>query len=68
MNDLEKKLLSVIDLNKLSVIVIEDVILGSLKKVVEDSSNSFDDAAFAMVAPLVKAEAEKYLAELIAKI
>jgi hypothetical protein len=68
MNQLEKDLLSCIDLSKLSIILVEKLVLGSLKKVVEDSSNKFDDVAFAYLEPLVKVQSEKILADLIAKI
>lgn len=61
-----KKALGTIDLNALSNILIEDVIFASLKKVVEDSENKFDDAAYAMLAPLIEAEAKKQLAKLVA--
>lgn len=68
MNELEKKLLNVINFDNLAIIIIEDLILGSLEKVAKDSSNPFDDAAFAMLSPLLKAEGEKALADLIAKL
>lgn len=66
--ELGKKALSCIDLAKLGGIIIDDVVFASLKKVVDDSSNKFDDAAYAMVAPLIKIEIEKQLAKLIAEI
>ena len=61
-----KKALGTIDLDALSNILIEDVIFASLKKVVDDSGNKFDDAAYAMLAPLIEAEAKKQLAKLVA--
>ena len=68
MNDLEKKLIGCIDLEKLSVILVEDLIIGTLKKVVDDSTNKFDDAAFNMLAPIAKEKGEVALKELIAKL
>lgn len=63
-----KKALECIDLEKLSNIIVEDVIFASLKKVVDDSANKFDDAAYAMLAPLIEVEAKKQLAKLIAEL
>ena len=68
MNELEKDLLACIDLKKLSIVIVEKIVLGSLEKVVKDSTNVFDDAAYAMLAPILKDKAEAALAELIAKI
>ena len=64
--ELGKKALACIDLVALSDILIKDVIFTSLKKVVDDSENKFDDAAYAMLAPLLEAEARKQLNKLIA--
>lgn len=64
--ELGKKALACIDLEKLSDVLIEDVIFASLKKVVDDSENKFDDAAYAMLAPLLRAEAKSQLNKLIA--
>ena len=61
MNDLEKKLLSCIDLKKGGKILIEDVVLAALKKVVDDSANKFDDAAYAMLVPLLIPQLEAAL-------
>ena len=63
--ELGKKALACIDLEKLSDVLIEDVIFASLKKVVDDSENKFDDAAYAMLAPLLRAEAKSQLNKLI---
>lgn len=64
--ELGKKALSCIDLNKLGSLIIDDIVFAALKKVVDDSSNKFDDAAYAMAAPLIKVEIEKQIAKLIA--
>ena len=64
--ELGKKALACIDLEKLVDLLIKDIIFASLKKVVDDSENKFDDAAYAMVAPLLEAEAKKQLAKLVA--
>lgn len=53
---------------KLSELIIDKVVLHSLKKVVEDSSNPFDDQAYAMLAPLVAPKIKEVLASLIHKV
>lgn len=68
MEDLGKKLIACIDLEKVGELVIDELALGSLKKVVEDSSNPFDDAGYNLVAPLLKAELHKALTALIVKL
>ncbi len=68
MTDLEKDLLACIDLKKLSVIIVEKIVIGSLEKVVADSSNKIDDVIFAELAPILKVKAEEELNVLIAKI
>lgn len=68
MNELEKKLLGCIDLEKASKIIIEEVALAALKKVVDDSSNKFDDAAYAMLVPLLIPQLEAALGAKIAEI
>lgn len=57
-----------IDEKKISVLVVEEVVLHALKKVVEDTSNPFDDSAYAMLAPILAPKAEEALSELIAKL
>ena len=56
-----------LDEKKLANLLIEKIVLHSLKKVVEDSSNPFDDQAYALLAPLVGPKIEEALAELMAK-
>ena len=68
MNELEKKLVGCIDLGKASKIVIEEVVLSALKKVVDDSANKFDDAAYAMLVPLLVPQLEAALNLKIAEI
>lgn len=63
-----KELLGCIDLEKMAGIVIDEVIFAALKKVVDDSTNKFDDAAYAMLAPLLEPKAKEAIAELIAKL
>ena len=65
---IEKDVLACIDLSKLSGVIVDEVIFASLKKIVDDSSNKFDDAAYAMLAPLLEVEAKKALAELAVKL
>ena len=68
MDNLSKKFISVIDLEKLADLIVDDLVLGSIEKVAKDSANPFDDAAFNMLAPLAKVEAHKAIALLIAKL
>jgi pantoate kinase len=68
MGPLEKSLVECINLEKLSKIVIEDVAVAALKKVVDDSTNKFDDAAFAMLEPLLIPQLELILNAKIAEI
>ena len=68
MNELSKKLVGCIDLEKGAKIVIEDIVLAALKKVVDDSANKFDDAAYAMLVPLLVPQLEAALNLKIAEI
>lgn len=68
MSDLEKALLGCIDLSKLSKVLVEQVIVGSLAKVVAGSNSSLEKAIFAEVSPIFQVEVEKFLADEIAKI
>ena len=63
-----KELLGCIDLDKAAKIVIEEVVLASLKKIVDDSANKFDDAAYAMLEPLLIPQLELALGKVIADI
>jgi hypothetical protein len=51
-------LLGCIDLKKAEKILVEDLVLAALKKVVDDSTNKFDDAAYAMLVPLLVPQLE----------
>ena len=57
-----------LDEKKVADLIVEKVVLHALKKVVEDSSNPFDDQAFALLAPLIGPKIEEVLAESLAKI
>lgn len=57
-----------IDEKKVADLLVEKVVLHALKKVVEDTSNPFDDQAFALLAPLVGPKIEEALAELLGKV
>ena len=67
-SEFSKKLVGCISLDekKVSNLLIEDVVLHALKKVVEDTSNPFDDQAFALIAPLIGPKIEEVLAEKLA--
>ncbi len=56
-----------IDEKKLANVVVEKVILHALQKVVKDTTNPFDDQAYAMLAPLVGPKIEEAVAELFGK-
>ena len=56
-----------VDEKKVSELLVSKVVLHALKKVVEDSSNPFDDQAFALIAPLIGPKIEEALAELLGK-
>ncbi len=62
-----KELLGCVDVEKAGEIIIEKVGLAALKKVVDDSANKFDDAAYAMLAPLFAAKIKEVLKELAEK-
>ena len=66
--EIGKELLECIDVEKLSVVIVEKVIDAELKKIVEDSSNKFDDAAYAMLAPILLPKAKEALISLVAGI
>ena len=68
MDALVKKALDCIDLNKLSDILIDDVIEAAIVKAVEKSETKIDDAVVAMLLPIVKSEAKKFLAAKIAEL
>ena len=62
-DELLKLLLESIDLKKLANGIVDNVIEESLKKVVADSSNTFDDSAMLMLWPLVEKEVKKLIEE-----
>lgn len=57
-----------VNLVKLSEIIIDDVIEKALDKVVEDTSTPFDNAAKAMIWPILEKEGKKLLAEKIVEL
>lgn len=59
-----KELLECINFEKLAEVVVDKVIDAELKKLVADSENKFDDAAYAMLAPLLLPKAKEALLEL----
>lgn len=64
----EKDLLACIDVEKAGAIIVKDVAFAALKKVVDDSSNKFDDAAYAMLAPLLEDKLAEALKEFVEKL
>lgn len=69
LKDAGKELLGCISLDekKVADLLVEKIVLHALKKVVEDSSNPFDDQAYALLAPLVGPKIEEALAEALAE-
>ena len=67
MNEVLKEVVECVDVEKLSVLLVNKLVLGSLKKVVEDSSNKFDDVIFAELPPLMEKEAKKLIEVLLEK-
>lgn len=63
-----KKALACIDLNKLSDILIDDVIEAAIMEAVAKSETKIDDAVVGMLLPLVKVEAKKFLSAKIAEL
>lgn len=61
-------LVECIDQEKLAALLVDKIVFASLKKVVEDSSNPFDDSAYAMLAPLIEPKAKEAIIELFAKL
>jgi hypothetical protein len=57
-----------IDENKMAQLLVDKVIIASLHKIVDDTSNPFDNQALAIVAPLLAPKVKEVVAELIAKI
>lgn len=60
-----KVLLESIDLNKLADGLLDDIVKEALDKIVADSANTFDDAAMAMLYPLLSSELKKLVAKLV---
>lgn len=68
MEPLVKKALGLIDLVGLSNIVIDDLLEVAIKNAVEKSENKIDDAAVALILPIVKSEVKKLIAEKVAEL
>lgn len=68
MEPLVKKALGLIDLVGLSNIVIDDLLEVAIKNAVEKSENKIDDAAVALILPIVKTEVKKLIAEKVAEL
>lgn len=69
LSEVGKELIGCIQLDekKVADLLVEKIILHALQKVVKDSSNPFDDQAYAMLAPLIGPKVEEALAELLEK-
>ena len=57
-----------IDEKKVADLLVEKVVLHALKKVVDDTTNPFDDQAYMLLAPLIGPKMEEALAELLGKL
>lgn len=62
-----KSLLECIDLDKASDVII-DAVVAEIKKIVADSSNSFDDAAAGLLLPILVPQLKGLVKAQIAKI
>ena len=60
-----KVLIDSIDLNGLSAGILDELLQPALQKIVDDSSNPFDNAAMAMLFPLLDAELKKLVAKAV---
>jgi hypothetical protein len=67
-NKLLLLLLASIDLTKLSSGLLDEVLEPALQKVVDDTTNPFDNAAMAMLYPTLEAELKKLIAAKIAEL
>lgn len=59
-------LVDAIDLEKLSTGMLDSVLVPALNEIVADSSNKIDDAAVAMLLPLLEPKLKEYIAKEIA--
>ena len=66
--NLKKLVLDSVDLEKLAFAVIDEVLEEALKEVVAKSENKVDDAAMAMLYPIIEAEIKKLLSAKIAEL
>jgi len=65
--DLGKELLGCVDLEKAAGIIV-DLVIDEAKKLAADSSNKIDDAAVAILVPVLEPKAKEAIKALIAKI
>lgn len=69
MSKISEMLLKRIDVRGL---ILEDIMIGivkhELEKIVKDSSNSYDDAMFAFVYPILEDAAKKFIEDELTKI
>lgn len=63
-----KELLGCIDLNKAADIIVDEIVVAEINKVVADSSNKFDDAACAMLLPILVPQLKEAIKKAISKI
>ena len=63
---ISKDLIECVNFEKLAEVLVDKIVDAELKKIVADSNNKFDDAAYAMLAPLLLPKAKEALAKLAA--
>ncbi len=66
--DVKKLVLNSIDLEKLAFGIIDEVLEKALLEVVAKSENKIDDAAVAMIYPIVEAEIKKLISAKVAEL
>jgi len=66
--DVKKLVLDSVDLEKLVFAVIDDVVEPALKEAVAKSATQIDDAAVALLYPVIEAEVKKLVSAKIAEL
>lgn len=70
LSEFGKELIECVELNeeKAAELFVDKVVLHALKKVVEDTTNPFDDQAYAILAPLIGPKVKEVLKESLGKL
>ena len=70
LNEFGKELAGCVSLDekKVAELLVNKIVLHALEKVVKDTTNPFDDQAFALLAPLIGPKVEEVLIEQLSKL